>query len=407
MGNMVQANSISMAFESNFGISPFVCGIVISLAVVIIITGDTGRIGRTAERLVPPMAVFYIVCSLWVILSNRAELPGVIKSIFSSAFSGRSLCGAGSGLLVKHTVSVGIRRGLCSHEAGLGSAVFAHSSSDTKEPAVQGMMGIFVVFFDTIIICTLTALVLLSTKCPAMPVEKALQGITKEPRIVSITDDIKAQTVPLMDTSLSTRYIASRASDPDATRYTVSPVNGVPFEVFIKKEALSLSSNTHTSVMSVRGISLTSKGEEIDNESVPVNAIKLEKIEGASLVTLAFSQNFGTLAAKLLAVAIFLFAFSSIVGWSFYGLRSWQYLFGGSPGIIYKSIFVLCTFLGSNVSLGLVWNLSDIFNGLMAIPNLIALIFLCPTAFKITENYVNRVIKGKKLKPMLSLYEDK
>ncbi len=406
MGNMAQANSISMAFESSFGISPLKCGIAISLAVVIIIIGGTHRIGQTTEKLVPSMAIFYIICSLWIILSNYAQIPYVFKSIFSSAFSFQSACGAGSGLLVKHTVSVGFRRGLCSHEAGLGSAVFAHSSSGTKEPSVQGMMGIFVVFFDTIIICTLTAFVLLSTLCPSMPIEKALSGITKERRIVSISDDKKTQTA-LMGATPSTHYIASDKDDADAKKYTVSPLESIPFDVYIKKEDFSLSDNTHTNIMSIRGISLDAFGKEIKDGNAPINAVKLEKVEGASLVALAFSQKFGPFAVKLLAVAIFLFAFSSIVGWSFYGLKAWQYLFKHSSGFVYKTIFAVCTFLGANVNLGLVWNLSDIFNGFMAIPNLIALVFLCPTVFKITQNYVNRKIKGKPLKPMLSIYEEK
>ena len=406
MGNMAQANSISMALESSFGISPLKCGSLISLAVVIIIIGGTKRIGRTTEKLVPPMAIFYIICSLWIIISNYAQIPYVFKSIFSSAFSLQSACGACGGLLVKHTVSVGFRRGLCSHEAGLGSAVFAHSSSGTKEPAVQGMMGIFVVFFDTIIICTLTAFVLLSTICPAMTLEKALSGITREPRIVSICDDKKTKNA-LMDTTLSTHYIASDKGDANAKKYTVSPIGSMPFDVYIKKEATSLSENTHTNVMSIRGVSLDAYGEENKDGNAPINAVKLEKIEGASLVALAFSQKFGPFAVKLLAVAILLFAFSSIVGWSFYGLKAWQYLFKRSSGFLYKTLFAVCTFLGANVNLGLVWNLSDIFNGLMAIPNLIALIFLCPTVFKITQNYVNRKIKGKPLKPMISIYEEK
>ncbi len=407
MGNMTQSNSISAALESSFGISPLKCGTIVSLAVVIIIIGGTKRIGSTAEKLVPPMAIFYIVCSFWIIVSNHAQIPNVLKSIFTSAFSCDSLGGAGVGLLVKHTVSVGFRRGLCSNEAGLGSAVLAHSSSSTKEPAVQGMVGIFVVFFDTIIISTLTALVLLSTTCPVFPLEKALSGITKEARIIAIDDDKKTQTLSLFDSSLSTHYIPTDQNDNLAKRYKVLPQNGIPFDVFIKKDDLSLSDSTHTNVMSIRGITLDDSGKEIQNKNAPINAVKLEKIEGASLITLAFSQKFGSLSVRLLAIAVFLFAFSSIIGWSFYGLKAWQYLFKGSYGFIYKTLFAVCTFLGANLNLGLVWDISDIFNALMAIPNLIAIIFLCPKVFKITNNYVNRKIKGKKITPMLSIYEEK
>jgi len=390
MGNMAQANSISMAFESTFGFSSLKIGTTIAIGVIIIIIGGTNRIGRTTEKLVPPMAIFYMFCSLWIIFSNHEQITHVLKIIFSSAFSLDSVAGAGGGVLVKRAVSVGFRRGLCSHEAGLGSAVFAHSSSGTKEPCVQGMVGIFVVFFDTMIICTLTAFVLLSTVCPAVSLEKALNGITKDAIIVNISNDKKAQELYLVDSSLSAQYVASRACDDQAERYTVSPESGI-----------------HTNVMTVRGISLDADGKETKDKNAPINAVKLEKIEGASLVSLAFTQKFGPFAVRILAVAIFLFAFSSIVGWSFYGLKAWQYLFKGSSGFVYKTIFSLCTFLGANVKLDLVWNLSDIFNGFMAVPNLLALVLLCPTVFKITENYVNRKIKAKPLKPILSVYEEK
>ncbi len=406
MGNMAQVNSISTALEANFSISPLTCGIVLAVTVAFIIVGGVGRVGRTAEKLVPLMALFYIIGALTIFVMNYKQIPYVFSSIFRGAFSMRSVTGAGAGLLLKHTVVIGFKRGVFSNEAGLGSAVMAHSSADVKEPAVQGMWGIFVVFFDTIVVCTLTAFVLLSTTCPAMTLSEALQGIGKEPRYISIKDDFlsDANYIELVDSEFTTAYAPAINAGESARVYKVTPSGGIPFDVCIKKEAASDSSRTYTNIMSVRGVSVDAGGNTIDEAGAPINAVTLEKLEGVPLVTYAFSQKIGDWAGKMIAVAILLFAFSTVVGWSFYGSRAWEFVFGSSSLAIYKIIFVLCIVFGATLKLSVVWNLSDAFNGLMAVPNLVALATLSPVVFKITKNYTDRIFRGVKQKPMLSDY---
>ena len=409
MGNMAQVNSISTALDANFGISPLACGIVLAVIVAFIIVGGVGRVGRTAEKLVPLMALFYIVGALAIFIMNYKQIPYVFSSIFRGAFSMRSVAGASAGLIFKHTVVIGFKRGVFSNEAGLGSAVMAHSSADVKEPAVQGMWGIFVVFFDTIVVCTLTAFVLLSTTCPAMTLSEALQGIGKEPRYISIKEDslIDAEHIELVDSEFATSYAPAINDGESACVYKVTPSGGIPFDVCIKKEPASNASRTYTNIMSVRGISVDANGNTIEEASAPINAVLLEKLEGVPLVTYAFSQKIGDWAGKMIAVAILLFAFSTIVGWSLYGCRAWEFIFGSSSLVVYKILFVLCIVFGAILNLRVVWNLSDAFNGLMAVPNLIALVTLSPVVFKITKNYTDRTFRGAKQKPMLSAYNKK
>jgi AGCS family alanine or glycine:cation symporter len=195
---------------------------------------------------------------------------------------------------------MGFKRGVFSNEAGLGSSVMVHSASDVKEPVVQGMWGIFEVFFDTIIVCTLTAFAVLST------------GVTD----LGIT--------------------------------------GVP------------------------------------------------------LVSAAFSHGFGSFAGKFVSLAVFLFAFSTVLGWSFYGEKAMEYLFGTKSTIFYKIIFVAFIVVGATMNLALAWDISDTLNGLMAIPNLIGVLALSGTVVAITKNYTKRKIIKTDVneEPMLSAFED-
>ncbi len=209
----------------------------------------------------------------------------------------------GSG--VKMALTWGMKRGVFSNEAGLGSSVMVHSNSNVREPVRQGMWGIFEVFADTIIVCTLTAFAVLSSG--------------------------------LID--LDTGAILSESA-------------------------------------------------------------------GSALVGEAFATVFGGIGPAFIAIAILLFAFSTVLGWSHYGSKAWEYLFGTKSTIVYRVVFVLMIFVGATMNLSLAWDLSDTFNGLMAIPNLIGVLSLSPVVVKITRNYVDRVLKGKDVKPMLSVFPE-
>lgn len=312
IGNMTQVNSMAGAMEGVlepfFGIrvSPYITGAVVASLAAVVLFGGVQRIAGTCERLVPFMAVIYMTGAIYILISNFSAIPAVFSQIFKNAFGIRAIGGGISGTLVKHAAEWGLKRGVFSNEAGLGSSVMAHSMSSVKEPCEQGMWGIFEVFFDTVIVCTLTAFAVLSS------------GVI------------------------------------DANGNPVDGLNSVP------------------------------------------------------LVSRAFSLTIGEWAGVFISLSILFFAFATIVGWSFYGSKCAEYLFGNRASNVYKMIFIIAIVFGATMKLEVVWNIADTLNGLMAIPNLTALFLLSGDLFKITDNYLFRQKNPKaQISPMLSAYKEK
>ncbi len=305
IGNMSQVNSIAGNMNAAFSIPPYITGIILVVIAALVIVGGLKRIAAVTEKLVPFMAIAYIIGTLIVFFLNIDQAGAVFTAIFKGAFGLKAVGGGIVGSGVKLALTWGMKRGVFSNEAGLGSSVMVHSNSNVKEPVRQGMWGIFEVFADTMIVCTLTAFSVLSS------------GL-------------------------------------------------------------------------------------IDLETGAVQSSS----EGSALVGEAFATVFGSAGPAFIAIAILLFAFSTVLGWSHYGSKAWEYLFGSKSTIFYKVVFVVMIFFGCTMNLSLAWDLSDTFNGLMAIPNLIGVLSLSPVVVKITRNYVDRVIKGKNEKPILSVFED-
>jgi AGCS family alanine or glycine:cation symporter len=297
IGNMTQINSIASAMQDAFSVPPMATGIVLAFLAGLVIIGGIKRIGMVAERIVPFMAVFYVIGALVILLTHINTIPAFFSAIFQGAFGFQAAAGGFAGAAMKQAITMGFKRGVFSNEAGLGSSVMVHSASDVKEPVHQGMWGIFEVFFDTIIVCSLTAFAILSSGSLA------------------------------------------------------SGQTGVP------------------------------------------------------LVNEAFATTFGNFARYFVSVAVLLFAFSTVLGWSFYGEKATEYLFGTKIVIVYKTIFVAFIIVGATMNLGLAWDISDTLNGLMALPNLIGVIFLSGTVLAITKNYLARH-RGEALKPMISAYPE-
>lgn len=300
IGNMTQVNSIASALHGSFGIPHLATGIFVAVISSLVIVGGIKRIGQVTERIVPFMALAYILGSLYIMIVNFRMIPEVFGEIVTNAFGFDAVAGGFSGAMLRQAITMGFKRGVFSNEAGLGSSVMVHSSSDVKEPVIQGMWGIFEVFFDTMIVCTMTAFVILS----------------------------------------------SGALSTGAT--------GVP------------------------------------------------------LVSAAFTHGFGGFAGEFVSIAILLFAFSTVLGWSFYGTKAAEYLFGTGFTLVYKVLFIGFIVVGATMSLDLVWNIADTLNGLMAIPNLIGVLLLSGTVFRITSDYVDRNIHKKAGTglPLLSAYEE-
>ena len=309
IGNMTQVNSISGNMQSVFGVPTWVTGIVILIAVGLVVIGGIKRIAAVTEKIVPFMVIIYMIGTIAILFVHITKVPAVFSAIFKSAFAFKAAGGGIVGYGIKLAIEQGMKRGVFSNEAGLGSSVMVHSNSNVKEPVVQGMWGIFEVFADTIIVCTLTAFAVLSS---------------------GLVD---------LETGVTVTEFAGTA------------------------------------------------------------------ITKANLMSTVFGNQFGSIGSGFIAIAIMLFAFSTVLGWNHYGTKAWEYLFGTKTTIIYRAIFVVAVFGGAVMGDNLAWDLADTFNGMMMIPNLIGVLVLSPLVVKITKNYVARKIKGSDVAPMLSVDE--
>ncbi len=278
IGNMVQSNSVADALHSNFAVDTNLTGIVIAGLAALVILGGIKRIGTVASKLVPIMAIFYIAGSLIIILANITEVPAALAIIVDSAFNGHAAVGGFTGATIMMAIQFGIARGIFSNEAGLGSAPIAHAAAQTNNPVRQGMVGMLGTFIDTIIICTMTALVII--------------------------------------------------------------ISGA-----------------------------WTSGET-----------------GASLSSLAYASSI-PLGEYVITFGLVIFAFTTILGWSYYGERCAEFIFGTKIILPYRLLWIAAVFIGASQKVNLIWILADVMNGFMAIPNLIALALLSPIVFKITKEY--------------------
>ena len=294
IGNIAQSSEIAGAMKGMFGLSPLVTGILLALLVGIVVIGGVKRIGQVTSYLVPFMAIFYIVAGIIVIVMRITDLPAAFGAIFSSAFSLEAVGGGVFGYAIMVAMRQGFARGVFSNEAGLGSAPIAHAASETKEPAQQAIWGVFEVFFDTIVICTITALTVI------------LSGV--------------------LGTEGGLDAFASKGAAAVAAFNTVLP---------------------------------------------------------------------GTLGGTIIQISLLFFALSTILSWSYYGERCWGYISGNNKYVdrIYKLIFILVCIVGATGSGTLMWDISDTLNGMMAIPNLIALLGLSGIIIAETKKYFDPLKK--------------
>ena len=296
MGNMVQSNSISGAFVNAFPqIKPIYIGIVCALIAAFIFIGGLKRIASFAEKTVPLMALFYIIGSIIILIMNIKNLPSSIALIFTSAFNPQAVIGGGLGIGIQQAMRFGVARGLFSNEAGMGSTPHAPALAQVKHPCEQGVVAMIGVFFDTFIVVTLTALVILSS------------------------DILQTKVYPLDSASL------------------------------------------------------------ID-----------ETLKGVGLPQAAFSNGFGFFGVIFVAVCLFFFAFTTIIGWYFFGEQNVKYLFGTKAAKVYAVIVVGFILLGSALKVDLVWALSDCFNALMVIPNLLGILALSGVVGGLFKEYNNK-----------------
>ena len=416
IGNMTQVNSISSAMESNFNVPTLITGVILTVITGLVIVGGIKRIGRVTEKLVPLMALFYILGALIIFLKNFKQIPYVFSSIFTNAFSFMSIAGGVGGYAIMRAVTMGLKRGVFSNEAGLGSTVMVNSASDVKEPVVQGMWGIFEVFFDTIIICTLTAFILLSSTSNAMSMKEAFNNVSTSTQYfqiyngkngsgeVNLIDDVANESIILADNNTSERDMGTPIKMK--TKYGQELLVDT-----VRTDEKSQNDYIYTNVMAIKGIPKTDSHGNIINDANGnpiIEKVNITPVNGVPLVSYAFTQTFGHIGGKVLAIAILLFAFSTVIGWSYYGTKAMEYIFGTKSTIIYKVLFVGVIVIGATMELQLAWDISDTLNALMAIPNLIGVLLLSGMVIKITKNYTKRKFSknDSDIKPMYSAYSD-
>lgn len=284
MGNAVQSNSIAVAFHTAFNVPQWIVGLVVAAIALFVFVGGISRIASVTEKIVPFMALLYIIGSLIVIIYNWRNVPYAFKSIFVGAFDPSAVVGGAAGATLRLALTKGVARGLFSNEAGMGSTPHAHAVAKVDHPVQQGFVAIIGVFIDTFIILTMTALVIITTK--VIPTGKT----------------------------------------------------------------------------------------------------------GVELTQYAYSTLFGKGGNVFIAVSMFFFAFSTVLGWYFFGQTNVKYLFGPKAVKPYACLVAVCVFLGSLAQVDLVWNMADCFNSMMVIPNILALFALTGTIKKVHDDYFNHYL---------------
>ena len=320
IGNMGQINKITINFGETFlsgvdaglfmGVSRvnLTIGLLLLLVAAVIIMGGFRRLAAVSEKLIPLMSIAYIIGCLIVIVMHLTTIPAVFSAIFKFAFGPQAVTGGAAGTAVQvafNTIKNGCKRGVFSNEAGLGSSVMVHSNTCAREPVKQGLWGIAEVFLDTIVICTMTAVVVLSSG----------------------------------------------------------------------------------------SIDLTT-------------GLAVEGVNDATLVAKAFRACLGRPGEWFVVLCVTLFAFTTVMGWSYYGAKVTEYLFGVFWAKVYRVVFLILIVFGAVMESNLAWDISDTFNGLMMIPNLIGVLSLTPLIIRLTRNYADRRFRGKDIEPLLSYDPD-
>jgi len=281
-GNMMQANQMTLVLNSQFGVPKIITAVVITFFTALVIIGGIKRIGAVAEKIVPTMVIIYFTAGVAILIMNITALPGVFALIFRHAFTASAAAGGFLGASVRQAMQFGVRRGLLSNEAGLGSAPIAHAAAQTPSPVHQGLIGVVEVFVDTIVVCSLSALINL------------------------------------------------------------------------------------------------------------VSGLWTGGLNGSALTAASFAKNIPFAGGIIVALSSFLFGYTTLIGWCYYGEQCFRYLFGDKSTLSYRLVFTMLVFIGSMISLQLVFYVGDIANALMAIPNLVALVLLSGIVGKVTKDFFDR-----------------
>ena len=391
-GNMPQINNIALVMHTEFAVPKLFTGLFLGALLWIIIIGGIQRIASVASKIIPIMGIIYFGGALIVLAENYQNIIPSFNAIFAQVFTGSAAVGGFLGASFAMSLKYGVARGLYSNEAGQGSSPIAHASSKTEKSVEQGMVSILEPFIDTIVVCSITALVILSSGVWTQKFDTTfsktdmviLEGVYSDEK-----NDDGSYAYPDHINEL-TKYVQSMDSDVNEFSGLLSVQDG------------KLISNEMTVIHSrsiAEDIVISSADAELFSGILNVNNGKISEqviIEGKSLVSSAeltdkaFSQGIlGDFGGKLVAVALLLFAFSTAIAWCYYGDRSTAYIFGERGVIWYRNFYVLCFIAAAVIDTTVVWNIAYVVVALVSIPNLIALFVLRKEMREQVLNYVD------------------
>ncbi|HEB83735.1 MAG TPA: amino acid carrier protein [Bacteroidetes bacterium] len=386
-GNTVQAFTVADSFQADFGLPPYFTGLLLSILVGLVIIGGIKRIGVVASRLVPFMALIYIVSSLVVIGSNIQNVPEAFRLVFTSAFTPQGAIGGFAGSTFTMALLWGVRRGLFSNESGQGSAPIAHAAAKTEEPVREGTVAMVGPFIDTLLICTLTGLTIITSGAWKTTYETSI------PLAEAVILTSQAEVGPggtCRDEDRFSGEAPIRRGEVRGVRIVYN--NGIVEDptLFVPTSGGKMGQLTvghlvvqEGKVQEVQGpASFVIEGGELRGGSL---------LNGSLLTAKAFETGLGgKWGSWMVTFAVFLFALSTAISWSYYGDRGSEYLFGGKGIRSYRLLFVILVFLGANLQLKTVWGFGDIALSMMAFPNLIALLLLAGKVKRSKEEYFSR-----------------
>ena len=371
-GNLPQINSIASGLESTFNLDPLITASVLSVLLALVIIGGITRIAKVAAAIVPTMAIFYLIGAFAVIIPNIANIAPSFLSIFADAFTGSAAVGGFLGATFAYAFDRGVNRGLYSNEAGQGSAPIAHAAAKTDEPADEGMVSILEPFIDTIVICTITGLVILSSGVWMEKFENEFQRADMN-FVTGTFSESETEDLQQLFSFLN-------GDESSVTSYTgnINLVNGEAQNTndFTLLNARSFAENIIYSNEqgTITGSVVVTDGA-LDNTSIVVTGDSL--LHSVPLTTQAFTRGFfGDYGQYIVSLGLMLFAFSTAIAWSYYGDRAMTYLFGPRSVLPYRIAYVLGFFYAALADTTIIWNLSLITIVLMTVPNLVGILLM-------------------------------
>ena len=372
-GNLPQINNIAQAMDAAFGIQPIVTGGILAILLGLVIIGGISRIAAVTSKVVPFMALLYLIGAFGVIITNWENVIPSFLLVFQTAFTGSAAVGGFLGASFAYAFNRGVNRGLFSNEAGQGSAPIAHAAARSEEPVSEGMVSILEPFIDTICICTLTGLVILSSGVWTEKLPNEFQSADIEIVAGNWTD-----TTPSDQKALFSHITGEGTSDVTAYTGSLTVING---HINTANTTILSARSVAEDVMvkTANGVPFTGDlkvtNGKLSNSDLQVSGRSL--LHSAELTSAAFARGiFGEFGRTIVAIGLLLFAFSTAIAWSYYGDRAMVYLFGVGSVKYYRIVYVLGFFFASFSDTTLVWNLAAVAIVLMTLPNLLGIILL-------------------------------